>query len=119
MKNKLFALLFLAGGVLFAQISLGITIGAPPPPRVVRVRPRSPGPAFVWVEGYWYPVGGHYRWHDGYWTRPPYEGARWIAPRHDGHQFFAGYWDGEHGRIEHDHKWDKDREHRDFGHDRH
>ncbi len=21
----------------------------------------------VWVGGYWYPVGGHYRWHDGYW----------------------------------------------------
>jgi hypothetical protein len=32
----------------------------PPPPRVYRVRPR-PGPAFVWVEGYWYPQGNRYR----------------------------------------------------------
>jgi len=24
-----------------------------------------------------YPVGRHYRWHRGYWTRPPYHGARW------------------------------------------
>jgi hypothetical protein len=118
-RNKLFALLVLAGGTLLAQISVGITIGAPPPPRVVRVRPVMPGPDFVWVEGYWYPVGGHYRWHEGYWTRPPYVGARWIGPHHDGRQFFAGYWEGEHGRVEHDHKWDRDRGHRDYGHDHH
>src|SRR5262245_1679732 len=57
-----------------AQVSVGITIGPPPPPRVIRVPP-SPQPRFVWVEGYWYPVGHHYKWHDGYWTRRPYEGA--------------------------------------------
>ena len=120
-KNKLLALLFLAAGILFAQVSIGvgITIGAPPPPRIVKVRPVAPGPDFLWVEGYWYPVGGHYKWHDGYWTKPPYVGAHWVAPRHDGRQFFAGFWDGEHGRIEHDHAWDKDHAHRDFGHDRH
>ena len=64
-----------------AQVAIGIEIGAPPPPRVVHVRPVSPGPEFLWVDGYWYPVGGHYRWHNGYWTRPPYVGARWIGPR--------------------------------------
>jgi hypothetical protein len=41
---------------------------------VVAVHPAAPGPGFTWVDGYWYPVGGHYRWHEGYWTRPPYEG---------------------------------------------
>ncbi|SPE27871.1 conserved exported hypothetical protein [Candidatus Sulfopaludibacter sp. SbA3] len=117
MRNKLLALLFLAAGAAFAQISIGITIGAPPPPRVVRVRPVAPGPDFFWVDGYWYPVGAHYKWHDGYWTRPPYVGARWIAPHHDGRQYFVGYWDGDHGRLEHDHKWDRDRDHRDYGHD--
>src|SRR5579862_2236886 len=74
-----------------AQVSLGIRIGAPPPPRVLRVRPVSPGPEYVWIDGYWYPVGGHYRWHAGYWSRPPYEGARWVGPHHDGDQYFAGY----------------------------
>ena len=92
-----------------AQVSLGITIGAPPPPRVVHVRPRAPGPDFVWIDGYWYPVGHHYRWHEGYWTRPPYAGAYWVAPRHDGRQFFEGYWEGPRGRFEHDHRWDRDR----------
>ncbi len=102
----------LLGGVLAsgAQISIGINIGPPPPPRVVRVLPPTPGPDFVWIEGYWYPVGRHYRWHDGYWTRPPYGGARWIAPRHDGGQYFEGYWDGDRGRLEHDHHWDRDRD---------
>jgi hypothetical protein len=99
-----------------AQVSLGIRIGAPPPPRVLRVRPVSPGPDFVWVDGYWYPVAGHYRWHAGYWTRPPYVGARWVVPHHDGERFFAGYWDGDHGRVEHDHRWDRDHD-RDYGRD--
>jgi hypothetical protein len=96
-----------------AQVSIGVRIGPPPAPRVVRVQPASPGPGFVWVEGYWYPVGHRYRWHNGYWTRPPYEGARWVGPRHDGERFYGGYWEGERGRFEHDHRWDHDRD-RDF-----
>ena len=100
-----------------AQVSVGIRIGAPPPPRVVAVVPvERPGPDFVWVEGYWYPVGHHYRWHEGYWTQPPYEGARWVAPHHDGERYFVGYWDGDRGRMEHDHHWDHDHD-RDFHHD--
>jgi hypothetical protein len=102
-----------------AQVSVGVEIGPPPPPRVVAVRPVAPGPEFFWVDGYWYPVGHHYRWHSGYWTRPPYEGARWIGPRHEGGRYYAGYWDGSHGRFEHDHHWDHDHD-RDHGrwHDR-
>jgi hypothetical protein len=120
MKTMLLAAMLLAGvsGLSAAQISLGIRIGPPPPPRVVRVLPPSPGPEFAWVDGYWYPVGRRYVWHAGYWTRPPYAGAHWVAPRHDGAQFFAGYWDGPRGRIDHDHHWDRDHD-RDFNRDRH
>jgi hypothetical protein len=107
------AVLLAGASVSGAQVSIGIRIGPPPPPRVVRVLPPRPAPEFVWVEGYWYPVGHRYRWHDGYWTRPPYAGARWVGPRHDGREFYAGYWDGERGRFEHDHHWDRDRD-RDF-----
>ncbi len=97
---------------------VGILIGPPPPPRVVYVEPPPPGPEFVWVEGYWYPVGRDYEWHDGYWTRPPYEGARWVPGHYDGERFFEGYWEVRRRRIEHDHRWDHDRD-RDFrGHDR-
>ena len=112
----LVAMLLVGGSAANAQISIGIRIGPPPPPRMVRVLPPRPAPEFVWVEGYWYPVERRYMWHDGYWTRPPYEGAHWVQPHHDGEQFFVGYWDGDHGRIEHDHRWDHDHD-RDF-HDR-
>ena len=47
-----------------AQVSIGIRIAAPPPPRVVAVPISiSPSPDFVWVDGYWYPVGHDYKWH--------------------------------------------------------
>ena len=119
LRTMMFAAMLLACGSGFAQISIGIRIGPPPPPRVVRVLPPRPGPEFVWVAGYWYPVGNHYRWHAGYWTRPPYVGARWVVvPHHDGERYFAGFWVGDRGRIEHDHHWDRDRDFRENHHDR-
>ncbi len=54
MKKKLLALVLLASASMFA-IEIGINIGAPPPPRIVHVRPVSPGPGYNYVEGYWYP----------------------------------------------------------------
>ena len=109
MKRLLLIAVFAAGSSLFGQVSLGIRIGPPPAPRVLRVRPAAPGPGYVWIDGYWYADGGRYRWHSGYWTRPPYEGAAWVGPRYEGGQFYGGYWNGSRGRIEHDHRWDRDR----------
>jgi hypothetical protein len=64
-------------------------------------------------------VGGRYVWHAGYWSRPPYAGAHWVGPRHDGHYYHEGYWDGPHGKVFHDHASDKGHD-RDFRHeDRH
>ncbi|HWE51741.1 MAG TPA: YXWGXW repeat-containing protein [Bryobacteraceae bacterium] len=121
MKNKLLAMVLLASASAFGAVSFGIHIGPPPPPRVYAAPP-SPGPGYVWVDGYWYPVNGHYRWHEGYWTRPPFAGALWVGPHHDGHDYFEGYWrrpDGE--RFEHRHEWDRERNRdwdRDGDHDR-
>jgi hypothetical protein len=115
-RTKVMALLLLAAGSIFGQVSIGIRIGPPPPPRVVRVLPPSPGPGYSWIAGYWYPVGNHYKWHNGYWTRPAYTGARWIGPHHDGERFYEGYWEGEHGQVRHDHKWDREHD-RDHDHD--
>jgi hypothetical protein len=117
MKKALLALMLLGGGASFAQVSVGIRIGPPPAPRVVR-QPRAPGAGYIWVDGYWYAEGRRYKWHNGYWTRPPYAGARWIGPRYDGGQFFAGYWDENGKRFDHDHRGDRDRN-RDSDRDRH
>src|SRR5258708_34067448 len=81
--------------------------GPPPSVRVIVTQPPPPGPDFVWVEGYWYPVHGHYRWQEGYWTRVPDPGARWIRPRVEG---LNGYWDGDRGSFVHRHQWDHCRE---------
>jgi hypothetical protein len=119
-KTKLTVLMLLAAGAVFAQFSVGIHIGAPPPMRVVRVQPRSPGADYVWIGGYWYPVGNHYKWHEGYYSRPAYSGATWVAPHHDGHDYYPGYWDGERGHVAHDHGWDKNRDrNRDYNRDHH
>jgi|SRR5665213_1377346 len=113
--KKVLGLLLLGCTLSFGQVSLGIRIGPPPRPRVVRVRPVAPGPGYDWIDGYWYANGSRYKWHDGYWTRPPYEGAHWVAPHHDGQRFFDGYWEGDHGRFDHNHRWDRDHD-RDFRH---
>jgi hypothetical protein len=122
-KTKLIVMMtLLAAGTAFAQFSVGVRIGAPPPVRVLRVQPRSPGAGYGWVTGYWYPVGNHYKWHEGYWTRPAYPSVHWVAPRHDGQRFYEGYWDGDRGQLGHDHRWDRGRDHdRDYNrdHDRH
>ena len=100
----------LSGGVASAgQVSFDVRIGAPPPPRVVRVQPHRPGPQYVWVDGYWYPERGRYVWHDGYWAQPPYRSARWIQPRWDRGRYYDGYWDGNRGRWDRNHRrFDRD-----------
>lgn len=106
--------MLLAGSSLFGQVSVGIRIGAPPAPRVVRVRPNSPGPGYSWVDGYWYPSNNRYVWHAGYYTRPPYDGAAWVSPRYEGQQYYDGYWSGNSGQFQHDHRWDRDKGNRDY-----
>ena len=113
-------LLLAAGSTADAQVSPGVQIGTPPPPpRAYRV-PRQPGPEFDWVEGYWYANGKRWTWHDGYWTRPPFAGAYWVAPYYRDGRYFEGYWDGSRGRFDHKHQSDRDRDRdwRDSGHDR-
>jgi hypothetical protein len=103
------AFLLAPAAAAHAQVSFDVRIGEPPPPRVYRVPPQ-PGPDYIWVEGYWYPQGSRYRWHDGYWTRPPYEGAYWVAPYHNGGQYYAGRWEGSRGNVAHDHRWDRSKQ---------
>ena len=110
--------LFASAPAAYSQVSIGILIGAPPAPRVLAVRPPCPDPEdedeYVWVDGYWYPVEGHYYWHRGYWTRPPYVGAVWVVPHYEDGRYYGGYWRGPRGRFEHNHHWDHDRD-RDHG----
>jgi hypothetical protein len=109
MKMKLLTLVLLAAGSLFAEShwSIGIGIGTPyyaplPPPPVVTYTPPCPSPEYTWVPGYYYPVGGRFAWHAGFWSRPPYSGAYWVTPRYYETRYYPGYW----GHRER--RWDRD-----------
>lgn len=67
----LFGLAFyaIAGCVARPQIA--------PPPLKPDVRPPSPGPGFVWIEGYWRWAAGEYHWVPGQWARAE-AGRTWI-----------------------------------------
>jgi len=78
------------------QVSIGVTIGTPPPPVQYEVAPPMPAVGYVWTNGYWAPYGGHYVWHRGYWAHPPYYGAAWRPARwvHEGPgwRYYEGGW---------------------------
>jgi len=112
MRTKLLALLLLAGSSLFAENHWSINIGvgtpyyyAPPPPPVVAYATPSPGAGYTWIPGYYYPAGARYVWRSGYWSRPPYAGAYWVAPRYHEHYYYPGYW-GRRDRDDHG-RWDR------------
>jgi hypothetical protein len=102
MKTKLLALILLAGSTAFAgsRVFFGLSVGGPvyyappppPPPPVAYYVAPAPAPGYVWISGYYYPVGPRWYWRPGYWARPPYVGAYWIAPRYWHGRYYAGHW---------------------------
>jgi len=80
-----------------AQIS--VYIGTPPPAIVYEEPGLPPDAGFVWIEGYWRPVGHHYKWVRGHWERPPFERACWTHPHYnhyrEGWEWHEGHWDHE------------------------
>ena len=101
MKTKIFALLLLAASPIFpAQFGIGVGVPIayaylappPPPPAYYAHRPVYPGVGYTWIGGYYYPVGARWAWRAGYWARPPYAGAVWVAPHYGGGRYYRGYW---------------------------
>ena len=103
MKTKLAVILLLAGCSMFAgtRFFVGVGVGgygpgyyvaAPPHPPPVAYYAPAPGPGYVWVDGYHYPVGPRWAWRSGYWARHPYAGAYWVGPRYYRHYYYGGYW---------------------------
>lgn len=75
----------LSASPILADVSVNISIDAPPPPlrHEVIVERDRPGPDYVWVAGYWDGTPGHYVWVAGHWDRPPHPHAEWVAPHWD------------------------------------
>ena len=104
MKAKLLALIFLAGSSMFgaSRFYVGFGFGgyapapvvayAPPPAPIYQPYVAAPGYGYTWVGGYWHPAGPRWAWRPGYWARPPYARAYWVAPRYYGRRYYPGHW---------------------------
>ena len=120
MKSKLFVLMLLAGGSLFAapHISIGVGIGVPgyvgPSAVVVAGRPPYPGPGYRWIEGYYAPNGA---WIAGYWAAPNYAPGYYAPNYYYGGSYWRGRdWDHDGYR---DHEWREHGRHEWREHERH
>lgn len=98
MNPRILALIVLVGSLASgARLdALPVYVKIAPPAARVEVRVASPGPGFVWVEGYHRWHGGAYVWVPGRWTLPPRPGAVWVPGHWKGTRrgwvWKAGHW---------------------------
>jgi hypothetical protein len=90
-------LLAACAGIVGCEAHAGyVWVAGPPPPPPAEVVIVNPGPAYVWVPGYWNYSRGGYVWITGTWRRPPHRGSAWIQPRWErrerGWVYLRGYW---------------------------
>jgi len=81
----------------YAQVSLSISVGTPPPEMPVYVQPPCPVDGYMWQPGYWaYDDADGYYWVPGVWVAAPQPGYLWTPAYwgYDGghYGFHAGYW---------------------------
>jgi hypothetical protein len=79
-----------------AQVTIGFTIGAPPPMLPVYTQPPAPAPNYIFTPGYWAWGPAGYYWVPGTWVAPPQTGLLWTPGywgyQNGGYAWNAGYW---------------------------
>src|SRR5712664_3033044 len=96
-RSLLFALFLLClSASSYAQVSIGISVGYPPPPLPVYEQPIWPEEGYIWTPGYWAWDGDDYFWVPGTWVLAPEPGFFWT-PAYWGWSgavfaFHEGYW---------------------------
>lgn len=81
-----------------AQVSIGISVGFPPPELPVYVQPICPGEGYIWTPGYWAwdSDDEDYYWVPGTWVLAPEVGFLWTpsywAWGGTAFVFYEGYW---------------------------
>ena len=80
---------------MLAGCAVRLVVPGPPPGPFVEVHGAAPGPAFVWIDGYW-AWRSRWVWTAGSWVVPPRAHAVWVPARwyrHGGGWRWApGYW---------------------------
>ncbi len=89
-----------------------VATDGPPPAPLADPRGESPGPAAVWIDGYWQWTGGRWAWVRGEWAIPPCRPAcSWVPARWTGDEracvFHEPYWNPPDGapRAVHEPTW--------------
>src|SRR5260370_40178110 len=78
-RSMFFALFLLClSASSYAQVSIGISVGYPPPPLPVYEQPICPEEGYIWTPGYWAWDGDDYFWVPGTWVPPPEPGFFWT-----------------------------------------
>jgi YXWGXW repeat-containing protein len=96
-RSLFFALFLLClSAASHAQVSIGISVGYPPPPLPVYEQPLCPEEGYIWTPGYWAWDGDDYFWVPGTWVSAPEPGFFWT-PAYWGWSgavfvFHEGYW---------------------------
>ncbi|MEO7272162.1 MAG: hypothetical protein ABIX28_22605 [Vicinamibacterales bacterium] len=94
LSTVVFSLTLLAGSADAAPRRVYVRVGPPAP--IVEVRHASPGPRYVWVDGYQRWNGRAYAWAPGRWVVPPRGRKTWVPARwvHDRHGYYVvqGHW---------------------------
>lgn len=93
--SKFIAILAIClAGLVVSEAQVAIRMRPGPP--VVRARPVSPGPKYIWINGEYTWRGGQYVYADGYWAVPPPRYRYWKEghwkKRRDGWVWMPGHW---------------------------
>lgn len=97
-KISFLTVLFMLGLMLSVSSGCATRVVVKDGPPAVRVEKRGakPGPAYVWVGGYWQNKRGRWVWASGKWVRPPRAKNTWV-PGHwkktrGGWTWVPGHW---------------------------
>ena len=82
--------------VVRERVRARVIVRQTPPPPIEEVIPRSPGPRYVWVPGYWI-WQDRWLWQSGQWEAPPreraaYQPGRWVEDRRGEWFWEPGHW---------------------------
>src|SRR5712692_9782046 len=94
-RSLFFALFLLClSASSYAQVSIGISVGYPPPPLPVYEQPICPEEGYIWTPGYWGWGGAVFVFHEGYWgPRVGFYGGINYGYGYFGRGYEGGRWD--------------------------
>jgi hypothetical protein len=94
--SGVFCMTSVQGADMVEPLKSDVIVHKKPPKAAPERHPASPGPDYMWIDGYQLWNGAAYAWQPGHWEKPPHEHAIWMEPRwqrrEGGYVFTPGWW---------------------------